>query len=111
VEYEVILLEEAEGFLSTLPKKLYGKTLFVISLLGQFGPYLSMPHSRKLKGHDLWELRVQQGSDICRLFYFYSGDHVYILTSGYRKKTQRTSVREIERARRIRDDFIAGREK
>ena len=110
VEYEVILLEQAEAFLNSLPKKLYGKTLYVIDLLGQFGPYLAMPHSRKLKGHDLWELRVQQGSDICRLFYFYNGAHVYIVTSGYRKKTQRTSVREIERAKHIRNEFLAGRQ-
>ena len=110
VEYEVILLEPAEVFLNSLPSKLHGKTLYVIDLLGQFGPYLAMPHSRKLKAHDLWELRVQQGSDICRLFYFSSGAHVYIVTSGYRKKTERTSVREIERAERIRDEFLAGRQ-
>jgi len=110
VEYEVILLEQAEVFLNSLPRKLRGKTLYVIDLLGQFGPYLAMPHSRKLKDHDLWELRVQQGSDICRLFYFYSGAQVYIVTSGYRKKTERTSVREIERAERIRDEFLAGRQ-
>jgi len=109
VEYEVILLAQAEAFLTSLPRKLYGKTLYVIDLLEQFGPYLAMPHSRKLKGHDLWELRVQQGSDICRLFYFYSGEHVYIVTSGYRKKTEHTNVREIERAERIRDEFLSGR--
>jgi hypothetical protein len=32
VEYEVILLEPAEVFLNSLPRKLHGKALYVIDL-------------------------------------------------------------------------------
>ena len=82
------------------------KTLRTIELLGEFGPHLSMPHARKLTGQKIWELRVRQGSDICRLFYFFHRDSAYVITSGYVKKSDRTSIREIERAERLRKQFL-----
>ena len=65
-----------------------------------------MPHVRKLSGHEIWEIRVGQGSDICRLFYFYHAQMGYIITSGYLKKTGRTSTREIEKADQLRIQFL-----
>lgn len=106
MEFEVILLESAEAFLTQLPPKFRAKALRAIELLRDFGPYLEMPHARKLKGHDLWELRVRFASDICRLFCFFHRDHIYVVTSGYVKKSDRTSVREIEKAERLREQFV-----
>ncbi|MFP4387972.1 MAG: type II toxin-antitoxin system RelE/ParE family toxin, partial [Desulfococcaceae bacterium] len=54
--YEVVLLDSAQEFIVGLPNKLKAKTLRTIDLLEDFGPFLSMPHNRKLPGHDLWEL-------------------------------------------------------
>jgi len=65
-----------------------------------------MPHSRKLVGTDLSELRVRLGSNICRLFYFYEGERVYVVTSGYTKKANKTDRREIDRARRIKEQYL-----
>ena len=105
--YEVILLDSAQEFIVGLPNKLRAKTLRTIDLLEDFGPFLSMPHNRKLAGHDLWELRVKQGNDICRLSYFYHRDAVFVVTSGYVKKTNRTSRREIDRAERLKSKFLS----
>ena len=107
MRYEVLLLEPAQMFIAELSVKLKAKTVRTIDLLADFGPLLSMPHSRKLTGHDLWELRVKQGSDICRLFYFYHQDSIYVVTSGYLKKTDRTSRREIDRAQRVKEQFLS----
>jgi phage-related protein len=107
MRYEIVLLEPAQEFISGLRAKLKAKTLRTIELLAEFGPYLSMPHSRKLSGYEIWEIRVSQGSDICRLFYFYHTQMGYIITSGYLKKTDRTSKREIEKADRLRIQFLA----
>ena len=85
--------------------KMQAKTLRTIELLRHFGPHLPMPHSRKISGHDLWELRIRQSSNICRLFYFSYRQNNYMITSGYIKKTDRTSKAEINRALRIRNDF------
>ena len=78
-----------------------------IDLLEEFGSRLSMPYARKLSGHDLWELRVRHATDICRLFYFRQDHEVYVVTSGYVKKTDRTSATELARAERLRSLFLA----
>ena len=69
-----------------------------------------MPHSRKLTGHDLWELRVRFAGDICRLFYFHSRGTVYVVTSGDVKKTDRTSQTEIARATHLKQQFLTEEE-
>jgi len=69
--FEVLLLDDARTFIAKLPIKLKAKTLRTIALLVHFGSALPMPHSRKLTGHDLWELPVRFAGDICRLFYFH----------------------------------------
>ena len=85
--YEVRVLTSATDFLETLEVKLKAKTYRSIKLLQEFGPFLSEPHSKKIKGFkSLYELRVKQGSNICRLFYFHHKGKVYIVTSGFVKK-------------------------
>ena len=107
MDYHVILLGRAAEFIHSLPEKLEAKSLRAINLLRQFGYALREPHSKTLKGIDgLKELRIQVGTDICRLFYFHFKDMVYVVTSGYVKKEQKTSKDEIERALRIMDEFL-----
>jgi len=75
-------------------------------LLEQFGPQLPVPHAKSLKNcQGLKELRVKQGSDIVRLFYFHHKGRLYVVTSGYLKKTQKTNQREIARAMRLMNEF------
>ena len=79
-----------------------------LELLQHFGPRLPMPHARKLEGEDLYELRVRQSTNICRLFYFHSSERKYVVTSGYVKKSQKTSQQEIRRAVLLRDRYTSG---
>lgn len=109
--YEVRLLEPAVEFLQSTEPKLRAKTFRTIELLREFGAELPMPHARRLSGHELSELRVRQGSNICRLFYFLEGASVFIVTSGYVKKTDKTDRREIERALRLKAEYLQGEEK
>jgi phage-related protein len=108
MQYEVVLLEPATDFLHMLAGKLQAKAFRAIELLGYFAPQLLMPHSKKLSGYDLWELRVRQGSTICRLFYFHDRDRIFIVTSGYVKKSDRTSSEEIRRALRLKMEYLEG---
>ena len=108
MQFEVILLEPAIEFLKDLDTKLKAKTLRTIDLLTHFGHAIPMPHSRKLSGYDLFELRVKQATNICRLFYFHHKRKIYVVTSGYIKKSKKTSVREIEKALRIKNEFVQG---
>ena len=70
-----------------------------INLLEEFGYTLPEPHSKKLKSVDhIYELRVKVGSDICRLFYFHWKNKIYIITSGYIKKANKTDKQQIQKA-------------
>jgi phage-related protein len=108
MKYEVVLLEPAMDFLRKLEGKLQAKAFRSIDLLGYFGPQLLMPHSRKLTGYDLWELRVQQAGSICRVFYFHSKDRLYVVTSGYVKKSDKTNPGEIRKALRLKAEYLGG---
>ena len=108
MEFEILLLEPAMEFIKSLEPKLQGKVLRTIELLRHFGPQLPMPHSRKLIGFDLWELRTKQSTNICRLFYFHQHKNEYVIVSGYIKKTDKTNNEEIRRAIRLKKAFLTG---
>jgi phage-related protein len=54
----------------------------------------------------LFELRVRQATNICRLFYFFRGSEVFVILSGFVKKTDKTDRNEIERARKLMRQFM-----
>ena len=106
VEYSVFVLKPAEEFLASLEAKLAAKAFREIELLAAFGPRLPFPHARKIKGTEkLHELLVKQSSNICRLFYFFKADRIYVITSGYIKKSDRTEPEQIQRALRLMEAY------
>ncbi|UID82707.1 type II toxin-antitoxin system RelE/ParE family toxin [Leptospira interrogans] len=99
MKFKIQLLEPAEEFLLKLENKLKAKAFKTIELLGEFGPELREPFSKKIQGFEgLFELRIKQSSNICRFFYFFEKDRVVILTSGYIKKEQKTSKDQLIKA-------------
>jgi len=109
MDFEVLLLNQAVEFLEKVPVKLKAKAFRTIELLKAFGPKLTEPYSKSLTGYiELKELRVKFGSDICRLFYFHHKGKVYIVTSGFIKKKQKTDRREIEKAIKLMNEFKEG---
>ena len=62
---------------------------------------------KKLEGtEDIWECRLQLGSDAYRFLAFFSDKGVIVLTHGFSKKNQKTPRNEIERAEAYKKDFI-----
>jgi phage-related protein len=108
MQFKVKVLQPAMVFIASLEPKLQAKALRAIDMLAHFGPQLPMPHSRKLAGYNLWELRVRHASNICRLFYFHDLHNTYVISSGYIKKTTKTNFEQIQRAARIRDAYLRG---
>lgn len=78
---------------------------FYIQLLQENGTRLSQNILKPLKD-GIWELRP--GSNRV-LFFFYDGK-TYVLLHHFRKKSQKTPHREIERAIAEKEDYIARRE-
>lgn len=94
----------AEEFLVSLDNKMRTKAIHELMLLREKGPDLREPYSKVLKG-GICELRVQQGSDAARVFYFFFVGKRIILTNGFIKKTQKMPPAELERARQYKRDF------
>ena len=93
-----------EEFIDGLPVKMRAKIFGRLELLEEHGPTLGMPFSRHLDD-GIFELRCVQGSDITRILYFFVAGGEIVLTHGFVKKTQKTPVKEIERAKRMRADW------
>lgn len=61
---------------------------------------------KHLSGTDgLYEIRVQQGSDIYRIFCFFDAGKLVVLANGFQKKTQKTPKSEIDKAVKIKSDY------
>ncbi len=76
-----------------------------IQALQDMGVSLRMPLSESLDD-GIFELRAKVGTNISRVLYFFVIGNQAVLTHGFIKKTQKTPAREIERAKKIRDDYI-----
>ena len=51
------------------------------------------------------EIRSKVSSNIQRALYFHVKNNQYIITHGFTKKTQKTPIKEIERAKQIKYEF------
>ncbi|HVA99472.1 MAG TPA: type II toxin-antitoxin system RelE/ParE family toxin [Bacteroidia bacterium] len=61
---------------------------------------------KHLEGTDgLYEIRVQQGSDIFRIFCFFDEGKLVVLANAFQKKTQKTPKSEIEKALKIKTEY------
>ena len=76
-----------------------------IELLQQNGTHLNENITKHLED-GIWELRPGNN----RVFYFFFQDDVFVLPHQFRKKSQKTPKREIEKAKRERDDYLSRKE-
>lgn len=55
----------------------------------------------------LYDIRVQQGSDIFRIFCFFDQGHLVVCINGFQKKDQKTPKKEIEKALKLKAEYEA----
>ncbi|MBR6461052.1 MAG: type II toxin-antitoxin system RelE/ParE family toxin [Verrucomicrobia bacterium] len=72
-----------------------------IQLLADHGTRLGENITKHLED-GIWELRPGNN----RVLYFFHRDNTFVLLHQFRKKTQKTPRREIEKAKTERDDWI-----
>ena len=61
---------------------------------------------KHIEGTDgLYEIRVQFGSDIFRIFCFFDEGQLVVLANGFQKKTQKTPRKEINKALKIKEEY------
>lgn len=120
MKYTVEFYEKANGesdvwdFLEELRKRAktnkdariqYKQLSLYIQLLQDHGTLLPNDITKHLD-EDIWELRPGNN----RVFYFCYRDDIFVLLHHFRKKTQKTPRREIEKAKAERDDYLSRRE-
>ena len=66
-------------------------------------PDIYLKHIEDTDG--LYEIRVQNGSDIFRIFCFFDKGQLVVLANGFQKKTQKTPRSEIDRALKIKQEY------
>ncbi len=54
----------------------------------------------------IYEVRVEVGSNIFRVFSFFDEGQLVILTNGFQKKTPKTPTNEIILAKKIKDEYF-----
>lgn len=102
-KWEIIYYETPQGnssvfeFIQGLDPKIKSKVIGIMDLLKQLGTLVGPPHSKKVTGTPLWELRTL-GSDNIRIFYIAVVNRKFLLLHAFQKKKQKTDKREIKTA-------------
>ncbi|MEK7845477.1 MAG: type II toxin-antitoxin system RelE/ParE family toxin [Nitrospinota bacterium] len=111
----VIFYKTADGrcpvhdFLDSLPSKVAQKITWALNLLENLDIVPSSYFKKLVGTEEIWECRIQFGSNAYRIFCFFADNSVVVLTHGFIKKSQKTPKSEIERAESYRKDFLKRR--
>jgi phage-related protein len=88
-------------------KKKFNWTLQLISTIER----VPEKYFKHLTGTDgLFEIRVEVGSNIFRVFSFFDKGQLIILANGFQKKSQKTPKNEIELAEKLKKQYFDGKE-
>jgi len=94
-----------QDFFDKQSNKVKAKIIWTFTLIEdlQRVPETYLKHIENTNG--LYEIRVQFGSDIFRIFCFFDHGQLVILANGFQKKTQKTQKQEIELALKIKAEY------
>lgn len=94
-----------DDFFKEQSRKVQDKIIKVLDILEQV-ERVPATYLKYIEGtNGLFEVRVQLGSDIFRIFCCFDGNRLVVLFSGFQKKSQKTPRKEIERAVRIMTEY------
>ena len=104
--FKLVLTEEADSFIKSLPRAAAKKIDTNIKRVQQGERNAEL--FKKLEGTESWEFRTLFNTATYRLFAFWDTeeDTLVIATHGIVKKTQKTPAKEIAKAERIRQEYF-----
>ena len=93
------------NFYKDLPENAQAKIEWTLNLIRvtQLVPEKYFKHLEGTKG--LYEIRVEVGSNIYRIFSFFDKGNLVVLGNAFKKKTQKTPKKEIEKAIKIMEEY------
>ena len=94
-----------QSFFSKQSKKVKAKIVWTFDVVENLErvPERYLKHLENTDG--LYEIRVQTGCDIFRIFCFFDRGQIVVLANGFQKKTQKTPKSEIEKALKIKSEY------
>ncbi len=94
-----------QTFFDNQSKKVKAKIVWTFDIIEdlQRVPETYLKHLENTDG--LYEIRVQFGSDIFRIFCFFDQGQLVVLVNGFQKKTQKTPKQEIELALKLKAEY------
>jgi len=84
-------------------RKKFNWTLMLISTQDRI-PEKFFKHITGTEG--IFEVRVEVGSDIFRVFSFFDKGNLVVLVNGFQKKTQKTPKSEIKMAEKLKKEYL-----
>jgi phage-related protein len=101
----IVYKEYFEEFLIKQRQKVREKIFWTFLLIEEVQqvPETYLKHIEGTEG--LYEIRIQLGTDIFRIFCFFDEGKLVVLANGFRKKTQKTPKQEILKALKIMEEY------
>ena len=94
-----------ESFYLKQKEKVKEKIIWTFDLIQEVEnvPEKYLKHLAGTEG--LYEIRVQLGNNIFRIFCFFDSGNLVVIMNGFQKKTNKTPKKEIEKALKIRRQY------
>lgn len=93
-------------FIEQLEQYEQAKLLSLLEHTADYGPLRNAEKFKKLEG-EIWEFKSYQ----VRLLCFFDKGRIIITTHGFKKKRDKTPKREIEKAERMREEYLERKNK
>lgn len=103
---EIVFYKEYfQEFFEKQSDKVKAKIVWTLELIQEIQriPESYLKHIENSEG--LYEIRVQNGTSVYRIFCFFDEGRLIILINGFQKKTQKTPKKEIELALKIKKEY------
>ncbi|ALO47802.1 type II toxin-antitoxin system RelE/ParE family toxin [Hoylesella enoeca] len=98
-----------DEFFKAQTQKVRDKIIKVLDIVEQI-ERIPQRYLKYIEGtNGLFEIRIQLGNNIFRVFCFFDGNRLVVLLSGFQKKTQKTPRSEIVRAERLMNEYYEER--
>ena len=92
-------------FFKKQQQKVKDKILWIFKII-ETQNKIPASYLKHLEGTEgIYEIRVQYGNDIFRIFCFFDEGKIVVLANGIQKKSNKTPIREIEKAVRIKKEY------
>ena len=93
-------------FFKTLSPEVRKKFNWTLQLISEFERVPRKYFSHLAESSGLFEIRVEVGSNIYRVFSFFDEGNLIILINGFQKKTQKTPQKEILLAEKLKNQYF-----